>query len=185
MPCWKLDVSSRGASESVGDLLILFGINSRTCQQCPLKRQCLADGSKGTGGRRITVIRKKLPCPPTESYPVAQPQLIPVSHPTAQPTRSVVWLDFPATRLRRDFTHQLQQHQILITAIGKSIGMAQQTTPLISRNQRAHRRLTWVERFGRNARVQMGVHWQVKLFGISSAVLEWLNSLKPSPVVII
>ncbi|MBD2095721.1 hypothetical protein H6F90_11210 [Trichocoleus sp. FACHB-591] len=55
----------------LGDLLILFGINPRTCQRVSLKSQCLADGSKGSGGRRITVIRRKLSNGPMKAQPVA------------------------------------------------------------------------------------------------------------------
>ena len=166
-----------------GDLLILFGINPRTCQQCLLKSQCLADGSKGTGGRRITVVRKKLASPQTQ--PACDPQALPVSHSSPQQPLPVIWLDFPTTRLRRDLTHQLQKNQIVIEPIIRNIPMPQAKTAFITRDQRAHRRLTWAQRWDRNAITNAVAQWQVKLFGISSAVLDWLSSLKPRPAVII
>ena len=176
----------------LGDILILFGINPRTCQQCPLKEQCLAEGSKGTGGRRITVIRKKLPSASGKPQPVVSPPPITVMPPqsirvTPPPLSSlpVLWLDFPTTRLRRDLNHQLRQQQLIIEPVlGIDLNL-KSNTPLITRDQRAHRRLTWTDRWQRNAIPNSAVQWQVKLFGISSSVLDWINSLKPSPVLII
>lgn len=169
----------------LGDLLILFGINPRTCQQCPLKSQCLADGSKGSGGRRITVIRKKLPGVSPEVYPVAQPHRVLELPVTPQPPLPVLWLDFPTTRLRRDLTHQLRQHQIVIQPACVTLSLPPSKSPLMTRDQRAHRRLTWAQRWQRNACTDAVPHWQVKLFGISSTVLDWLRSLKSRPAVII
>jgi hypothetical protein len=157
----------------LGDLLILFGINPRTCRQCPLKSQCLADGSKGSGGRRITVIRKKLPSAPLEVQPLAQPHRVLELPVTPQPPSPVLWLDFPATRLRRDLTHQLRQHQIVIEPAWVTLALPTWKPPLMTRDQRAHRRLTWAERWNRNASTDAVPHWQVKLFGICSAVLDW------------
>ncbi len=85
-----------------GDLLILFGLNPRKCQQCSLKSQCLADGSKEVGGRRVTVIRKKLTTPAPQPLPAAtssQPE--PERLPPTRLSEPVVWQDYPTTRLRR------------------------------------------------------------------------------------
>ena len=163
----------------------MFGINPRTCQRCLLKEQCLADGSKGSGGRRITVIRRKLSDAPTKAQPVA-PLEHPreMSHPTSQPLLPVLWLDFPTTRLRRDLVHQLRQHQIEIESTHAHLTMTSSKLPFFTRAQRAHRRLTWTERWERNAATRAVSHWRVNLFGIPSNVLDWLNSLKPSPVLI-
>ncbi|NJP12651.1 MAG: hypothetical protein HC866_26945 [Leptolyngbyaceae cyanobacterium RU_5_1] len=189
----------------LGDLLILFGINPRTCQQCPLKEQCLAEGSKGTGGRRVTVIRKKLPLEPNVPTPVypsssisetstpshvedkgsdidppaSSPPL--PSPPSGQP---VLWLDFPTTHLRRDLSHQLRQHQIVIQSVLPHRPLPGPQIEPITRDQRAHRRLTWTQRWNKNTLTDAVVHWNVQLFGISSAVLNWLNKLKPGQPVI-
>ncbi|MBN8565092.1 MAG: hypothetical protein J0L70_31775, partial [Leptolyngbya sp. UWPOB_LEPTO1] len=56
--------------------------------------------------------------------------------------------------------------------------------PVLTREQRSHRRLSWAERLARNALAETGIHWQVQLFGIASTVLEWLHSLHPRPVLI-
>ena len=346
-----------------GDLIIMFGINPRTCQQCPLKDQCLADGSKGTGGRRVTAIRKKL-APPPETFPSSDPPNpvsespqfpplnsieaptpnstaplplnpppppqaqsnslsesplpylpdspspnlpivglhfsnpkpvsespqssplnppeAPTSNPTAplplnpppppqaqsnslsesplpyppdspspnlpivglhfsnlkpvsespqfppfnppvapilNPTPSppnlppaphaqsnsftepalppppppaspfpnlpVIWVDFPTTRLRRDLSHQLQRQRIVIQPVTLDLPPLEPNREPMTRDQRAHRRLTWSQRRNKNAATQAMLHWRVQLFGISSAVLEWLNRLKPHSAVTI
>ncbi|MBE9019021.1 hypothetical protein IQ272_23295 [Chroococcidiopsidales cyanobacterium LEGE 13417] len=131
------------------------------------------------------MIRKKLPSPVDEPSAAAQPEPIRVTCLTAQPTGTVLWLDFPTTRLRRDLTHQLRQQQLVIESIAANIPITKSQPQSITRNQRAHRRLTWAERWNRNATADAVAHWQVKLFGISSAVLDWLHNLRPRPAVII
>ena len=188
-----------------GDLLILFGLNPRTCQQCPLKEHCLAEGSKGTAGRRVTVIRKKRPPEPNSPNPVhpsiprseastsaqaqdlaakAAPSAAAPSLSTPPPGRPVLWLDFPTTHLRRDLSHQLQQQQIVIHSVPPPRPLPDLPMEPITRDQRAHRRLTWTQRWNQNTLTDAVVHWKVQLFGISSAILDWLNQLKPTPPVI-
>ena len=54
----------------------------------------------------------------------------------------------------------------------------------MTRDQRAHRRLTWTQRWNKNAATQAILHWRGQLFGAYAAVLEWLNRLKPPAAVI-
>jgi len=131
------------------------------------------------------VIRKKLDTPPTQPQPVVKHQPVLVSPATTQSKLPVFWLDFPATRLRRDLTHQLHKHQIVIEPIVGNLPLTLPKPSFITRDQRAHRRLTWIQRWDRNAITDAVAHWQIKLFGISSAVLDWLSSLKPEPAAMI
>lgn len=184
----------------LGDLLILFGLNPRTCQQCALKDRCLADGSKGTGGRRVTVIRKKLlpsalkpevvessasvevPSVQTDDKPLLSEPPIPVTPPSLS-NRPVLWLDFRTTHLRRDLSHQLRRQLVILQAVKLTAASAEPEVEFTSRDQRAHRRLSWTERWKKNALADAMVHWKIQLFGISSAVLNWLNSLQPDSAV--
>jgi hypothetical protein len=167
-----------------GDLLILFGINPRTCQQCSLKSQCLADGSKGTGGRRITVIRKKkrdnlaLDSELTLNPAPISSHLTPTPRKIDDPNRPVLWLDFPTTQLRRNLTHQLRHQQIIFESTNCTTSANQMPVPLITRDQRAHRRLSWSQRWERNSLKETETHWQVTLFGLSSTILNWLQGLQ-------
>ena len=176
-----------------GDKLILFSTNPRLCQECSLKSKCLADGSKGNAGRRITVICKNLSHLEEKSSETLSPQSLATTPPmehnpstaTNQPTKPVLWLDFPTTRLRRDLTYLLRQQQLVIEPMSE-IGKKPSLLPnFITRDQRAHRRLSWTQRWERNSIIETQARWQVTLFGISSAVLDWLTSLKPQPALII
>ncbi|MBD2069000.1 hypothetical protein H6F93_15970 [Leptolyngbya sp. FACHB-671] len=128
----------------LGDLLIMFGINPRTCAHCTLRDQCLADGSKGTGGRRITVVRKRLSTADPEPQLPRLEQLTPGSeapqaHLVNQP---IFWFDWPATRLRRDLKQQLHRQQVIIESVPVVLPSPAQTIPILTREQRAHRRLS-------------------------------------------
>ena len=68
---------------------------------------------------------------------------------------------------------------------GETKPITKQPNQLITRDQRAHRRLSWAQRWSRNSILDTAAHWRVTLFGISSAILDWLGSLKPSPTLII
>lgn len=102
-----------------------------------------------------------------------------------QPSRPVLWLDLTTTRLRRALSHQLRQQQLVIESISATNPITKQPNQLITRDQRAHRRLSWTQRWSRNSILDTAAHWRVTLFGISSAILDWLGSLKPSPALII
>ncbi|WNZ43235.1 hypothetical protein Q2T42_26340 [Leptolyngbya boryana CZ1] len=99
-------------------------------------------------------------------------------------TQPVFWLDLQATRLRRDLKQQLRHQQVIIESVPIALMAPAQTVPVLTREQRSHRRLSWAERLARNALAETGIHWQVQLFGIASTVLEWLHSLHPRPVLI-
>jgi hypothetical protein len=85
------------------------------------------------------------------------------------------------TRLRRELSHQLHKQQIVIESIPTNLPTLHPDQEFITRDQRAHRHLSWTQRWARNAIVGTVTQWQVKLFGISSAILDWLHNLKHSP----
>ncbi len=176
-----------------GDKLILFSTNPRLCQECSLKSKCLADGSKGTAGRRITVICKNLSHLEEKSSETLSPQSLATTPPmehnpsttTNLPKKPVIWLDFPTTRLRRDLTYLLRRQQLVIEPMSEIAKKPSLLPNFITRDQRAHRRLSWTQRWERNSIIETQARWRVTLFGISSAVLDWLSSLKPQPALII
>lgn len=48
-----------------GDVQTIFSVHPRLCASCPVKHHCLSDDSKRINGRRISVMRAKLPPVPT------------------------------------------------------------------------------------------------------------------------
>ena len=55
------------------DMQMLFGLKPSIRQACSVKIHCLAEGSKATRGRRVSVTRRRLPPSPAIA---AQPEIV-------------------------------------------------------------------------------------------------------------
>lgn len=160
-----------------GDQLLLFGINPRTCLQCVLRPQCHADGSASTDGRRVSVIRKKqLSTSPPEPEPLCSSDSLPALPPTIP--HPILWVDVPATHLRRSFQQQLRHHATEIDPIDIQAKTDVSQQVILTRHQRAHHRLSWQERLQRNGRSDLVECWAIKLFGVPQQVSDFLKRLQ-------
>ncbi|MBD2066324.1 hypothetical protein H6F93_02080 [Leptolyngbya sp. FACHB-671] len=160
-----------------GDMQMLFSVNPRICASCPVKHHCLSDDSKGTNGRRISVMRAKLPPVPTVAL---EPQITVIAQApiqTVQGTQALVWSDIPATQLRREIRQHLRRHQTCIQPNDLGTRLIQPIASYLTRSQRAHRRLSWAERLKRNAISSQTVQVSVQLFGISPQLVDFVNCL--------
>lgn len=159
-----------------GEWLLIFSMARRTCLQCPLRERCVANGSAMTNGRRITVIRRKLLDHPAPSGNNTPPPSRCISVSRVKTIHPVIWEDLPAAFLRRDLRQNLRQHQFEFDSM---ISPTEKQQPfLLSRDQRAHRRISWSERLARNALDPQGQSWKVRLFGISSTLATFVKDLK-------
>ena len=168
-----------------GDLALQFGINPRICQQCPVKKQCLAPNSKGVGGRRVNVLRKLLE-QPFVSISRCSAVVRSVSEWVSQPQSSyqhpLFWCDIEATRLRRRWHEALALHEIKIEVLPSLSNASQEPHPKrLSRRQRAHSRLGWWERVVRNQRLAGAARWSVELYGKAKALVAGLEVLSQRP----
>ena len=176
----------RGCQQKAnGDLSLQFGINPRICQQCPVKKQCLAPNSKGVGGRRVNVLRKLLEQPEV-SIPRCSAVVRSVSEWVSQPQSSyqhpLLWCDIEATRLRRHWHEALALHEIKIEVLPSLSSASQEPHPeRLSRRQRAHSRLGWWERVVRNERLAGAARWSVELYGKAKALVAGLEVLSQRP----
>jgi hypothetical protein len=160
-----------------GDQQMIYSVNPRICASCPVKRYCLSDDSKGTNGRRISVMRAKLPPVPTVA---SEPEITVIEQApiqTVQGTQALIWTDIPATRLRREIRQHLRRHQPRIELNPALLQLTQPVPHYLTRSQRAHRRLAWAERLKRNAAPANSQQVSVQLFGISSRLTNFLNGL--------
>ena len=159
-----------------GDLQILFGVKASTCRDCPLMSQCHAKHSKNTRGRRLTVTRARLPSPPQspdQTNIVVQAKIR--QSPTLG-TKPLLWIDLPATALRRQFKGNLERQQLDIQAVATPAATAHPAQALVTRHQRAHRRLSWKQRLDRNRLPgKQTICWKVQLFGISPTLAQFLK----------
>ncbi len=135
----------------------------------------MANGSAMTNGRRVTVIRHKLlDNPALGENAAAGTRCISVSRVKA--IHPVIWHDLPAVFLRRDLSQHLRQHQLQFNSMISPT--EKQKSLLLSRDQRAHRRISWSERLARNALDPQGQHWRVRLFSISTTLATFIKDLK-------
>ncbi|BAS59929.1 hypothetical protein LBWT_X0010 (plasmid) [Leptolyngbya boryana IAM M-101] len=160
-----------------GDMQMLFSMNPRICASCPVKQHCLSDDSKNTNGRRISVIRTKLPPVPTVAV---EPEITIIAQApmkTVQGTQALIWTDIPATQLRREIRQHLRRHQSRIEQSNSAIQTIEPAISYLTRSQRAHRRLAWAERLKRNAARSNTLQISVEIFGVSPKLIEFLNCL--------
>jgi hypothetical protein len=160
-----------------GDMQMLFSVNPRLCASCPVKQHCLSDDSKGTNGRRISVMRAKLPQVPTVALEPEITVIAQVPTQTLRGTQALIWTDIPATQLRREVRQHLRRHQTCIQPNDLGTRLLQPIAAHFTRSQRAHRRLSWAERLRRNAISSPTVQVSVQLFGISPRLVDFANCL--------
>jgi hypothetical protein len=158
----------------VGDMQLMFGVKATICRACPLIQHCHADRSTNTRGRRILVTRPKLPTPPALKE---VPDIIVKQSLSALRigTQAVIWTDIPATQFRRRLKCNLERNQIAIEAISTESKAAAPSNRLLTRHQRAHRRLSWEQRLKRNQLQSKELIWKVQLFGISPTLAQFLK----------
>lgn len=169
-----------------GDLKMQYGLNPKICQSCAVRKRCLAPNSKGSGGRRVTVIR------PVISDPTSGLAAIEVSQSSAlvrsvkqwvggqpkQPAQPILWCDIAATELRRRWHQRLAMFEVKISEIPAPLAAAQSGgVKLFSRRQREHHRLSWWERNERNARTRDQEQWRVVMPAAAKILLEGLEHL--------
>jgi hypothetical protein len=163
-----------------GDLALQFGINQRTCQRCGVKKQCLAPQSKGVRGRRITLIRRVVSqskavmdrCSATVRSAIQW-----VLEPQPKYEQAIYWCDIAAGHLRRGWHEHLRLQEVKVEVIvGSEQSKEKQLPPLLTRQQRAHHRLGWWERWERNERRKEERSWNIMIYG-GGAIMKAMQLL--------
>lgn len=93
--------------------------------------------------------------------------------PQSQPV--LLWKDQAAAIARRLLRETLQQERVTIKIGPMAVMLPEQTTRLETRNQRAHRRKTWHQRFAANARGPQDPSIRVNLAGIPDRLARLLS----------
>ncbi|MBD1856409.1 MULTISPECIES: hypothetical protein [Leptolyngbya] len=142
-----------------------------------MKQHCLSEDSKNTNGRRISVIRTKLPPVPTVALEPEITMIAQAPMQTVQGTQALIWTDIPATQLRREIRQQLRRHQTRIDQSHSATRPVESAIVFLTRSQRAHRRLAWADRLKRNAARSSTLQISVEIFGVSPRLIDFLNCL--------
>jgi len=135
----------------------IFGAREADCRGCLLRTTCLGRGASGQRARRVSMWRRRTVSPVVLTSP---------------PTRhaALTWKDVPGRRLRRTWSTHWQRQAVAITGLPRRLS----PPPRPPRAARAHRRLGWDERWGRNARAPLRLA-TMHVAGVSPAVLEVLS----------
>jgi len=130
--------------ETDGSLRVIYAASIRSCRGCSLREQCQWNGGATAKPRQVSVLL----------------------HPLGIGPEPLLWRDWSRRSYRRACI-QLVRHQCVEVQVEPptSASMAITSAPL-SRAERAHYRLSWVQRLARNARPPTAGHVGIKLCGV-------------------
>jgi hypothetical protein len=147
--------------EHEGTVRVLYAARLPDCRGCLLREQCLGHGEQTTGPRRVSAVLRPVegPSPPPERGPELAP-----------PTQPLLWSDWSRCHTRRAFVDLLRTQTVTISARDRPSGSQEQADPrALTRQLRAHWRLSWQERLSRNAAKAEMPRISIHLFGIPSS----------------
>jgi hypothetical protein len=121
----------------------VYAGSHRDCRPCPLREQCQWEGHETRKPRQVSVLLHPLPVGPAP----------------------LLWRDW-SRRVHRRACMQLVRDQRIEISLSPSAASPPTTEVILSREQRAHSRLSWAERLARNGRVPTADQVTIKLFGI-------------------
>src|SRR5256885_4241666 len=130
--------------EADGSLRVLYSARIRDCRGCPKRPQCQWHGQATTKPRRIRVLL----------------------HPLRVGSAPLLWRDWSRREHRRGCQQLVRHQRIEVSLPSPATTSSRYTEMILSRAQRAHARLSWAERFARNARVPTASQVTIRLFGV-------------------
>jgi len=130
--------------EADGSLRILYSARILDCRGCPLRKQCQWHGEATTKPRRISVLL----------------------HPLRVGPAPLLWRDWSRREHRRACMQLVRHQRIEVSLPPPAAASSRNAEVILSRAQRAHARLSWAERFARNARVPTASQVTIRLFGV-------------------
>jgi len=142
--------------EHDGAVRILYAASLTDCRGCPVRHQCQGDQTKGP--RHVSAVVRPMegPCP------LPEPAM-----PLAAPTHPILWGDWSRRQTRRAFIRLLRTQTVRITVTAVTPPSESTHSGLLTREQRAHWRLSWAQRLARNALPSEPMHrTAIHLFGI-------------------
>jgi hypothetical protein len=128
------------------------------CASCPVRAACLGRTASGKRGRRVSTVRHR-----RITGVVLHPRP-PVS------AAAIQWNDAAGRYLRRSWMAHWRQQTVTVAALPASLSPPERPP----RAARSHRRLSWPERLGRNARGPLLVT-SMHVSGVSEQVLDLLQ----------
>ncbi|GHO79630.1 hypothetical protein KSD_74010 [Ktedonobacter sp. SOSP1-85] len=141
--------------EADGSLRIVYGASIHSCRPCPKREQCQWQGSATKKPRQVSVLL----------------------HPLAVGPAPLLWRDWSRREHRRACIHLIRSQRIEIEVqrgVGPPTVAPHGTSASLSRAERAHTRLSWVQRLVRNAHPQTR-QITIRLFGVPAGFATSLS----------
>ncbi len=130
--------------EADGSLRVVYGASIRSCRPCPLREQCQWNGKATAKPRQVSVLL----------------------HPLRVGSAPLLWRDWSRREHRRRCQELVRHQRIEVSQPPQAAALPDPAEVILSRGQRAHTRLSWAERFARNARVPTASQVTIRLFGV-------------------
>lgn len=159
--------------EHDGSLRVLYAGRIGFCRSCPKRSQCQEHPSTKKP-RRVSAVF--WPIPPD---PLAAPALpaLPLP-PPLPPSAPLLWRDWPRRSLRRHWLQLIRRETVTVSWEPSHLPEPplEQGKALLTREQRAHYRLSWSQRLARNARPADAPRLSVLLHGLPVRFFETFSS---------
>ncbi len=142
--------------EADGSLRLVYAASIRSCRPCELREQCQGNGSATKKPRQVSVLL----------------------HPLAVGREPLLWQDWSRREHRRACIHLIRSQRVEIEVqrgVGPSAVAPHVTSAPLSRAERAHTRLSWVQRLVRNAHPQTTRQITIRLFGVPAGFATSLS----------
>lgn len=137
---------------------LIFVAKDADCAPCPLHAACLGRTASGKRGRRVSAVRHR------RITGV-------VLHPRPSVAAAAIrWNDVAGRQLRRSWMAHWRQQTVTVASLPASLPPPARPP----RAARSHRRLSWPERLGRNARAPLPVT-RIQVTGVAERVLDLLQ----------
>ena len=152
--------------EREGAIRVLYAARLGHCRPCPLRSQC-QESHSSVKPRRVSAVFWPLSSHRSDSSPPLE------NAPDPLPLAPVLWKDWPRCRIRRGWLKVVRSETICLTSSPQP-SQSPVTPPekVFTRAQRAHWRLSWEQRWARNARPSDASPLVVTLHGLPASFAQ-------------
>ena len=151
--------------EHDGTVRVLYAARIADCRSCSLRIHCQGHGVSTKKPRRVSAVLHPLP--------KREPEEPPPSYLSAPAPHPLLWGDWSRCQPRRAWIRWQRNH--LVTVDAPPVSPPVLPPSPLSRAQRAHWRMTWQQRFARNARSKSAPPVVITVYGLSPVFAQTLG----------
>jgi hypothetical protein len=153
--------------ERNGSVRVVYGARLVHCRPCPLREQCQESPTTKKPRQVSAVFWPVEACASVPIRPLVPPQ---ARHP-------VIWGDWPRSRLRRNFIRALHTQTVELTFRSRlpEEGLSTGDDDMQTRAQRAHYRLSWLQRQVRNACPASAPPLDITIYGLPASLAQYVQ----------